>query len=183
MTTSTLLRTAPVSSRYAVSAPCAAGAPSGVDAMPGAFVSPELLVEIVERVAADVERWTWLVDGLSSGGVRVDVFEGVEVWVVAWDTVTSTELHAHESAVSAFRTVEGVLTQIRPDAAGRQLPRKFAPGVTGVIEAGEVHDLRNELVGRAVSIHAYSPGWGGPFRQAIGADSAAVVAWSCSAGA
>lgn len=116
-----------------------------------------LLSDIVERLAANPEAWAHLVgDGHRHTWARVPVREDVQVWVATWPTFQGTLLHSHDYATSAFRTVRGVLTEIRPDERGRLLPRKFGPGLTSVIGPGEIHDLRNELADAAVTIHAYS---------------------------
>ena len=122
-------------------------------------VTEALLADIVERVAAERDRWEPLVrfgDGERTWA-RIPVPEDVDVWVISWGTFQRTELHSHGDPTAAFTTVAGVITEIRPDAHGRLIPRKFPPGLTQVVRPGEIHDVRNEHVKPAVTIHAYSP--------------------------
>lgn len=119
------------------------------------------LVDLVRRVAADRSSWEHLVDLTGTGGERhwakIEVPEGVDVWLISWQTFASTDLHSHGDASAAFTAVQGTITEIRVDEQGRLLPRKFSPGVVQVVRPGEIHDVRNEVVEPAVTIHAYSP--------------------------
>ena len=116
------------------------------------------LAAIVRRVASDPGQWAHLVRlGPDRAWARIEVPEGIDVWVISWPTFEATELHSHGDATAAFAAVVGAITEIRPDAAGRLVPRTFAPGVVQVIRPGDVHDVRNERVTPAVTIHAYSP--------------------------
>ncbi len=117
-----------------------------------------VLAAVVRRIAGDPSRWGHLVrQGPQRSGTRIEVTEGVEVWVIAWPTFQATELHSHGEATTAYTTVAGAITEIRPDRRGRLLPRTFVPGVVQVVRPGEVHDVRNERATPAVTIHAYSP--------------------------
>ncbi len=118
-----------------------------------------LLCDVVERIARRRDLWEALVarDASVKSWARLPVREDVDVFVVTWPTFADTTLHSHGGATAAFRTVAGVLTEIRPDDHGRLLPRKFAPGLIGVILPEEIHDVRNEHADTAVSIHAYAP--------------------------
>ena len=83
-----------------------------------------LLSDIVERVAANPQTWAPLVgDGRSHTWARVPVREDLHVWVATWPTFQGTLLHSHDYATSAFRTVRGVLTEVRPDERGREIGR------------------------------------------------------------
>lgn len=136
-----------------------------------ARVTRALLQDVVERVATRPDLWEPLVAAppvgvrwerlpvpdRAPGGARQGADGAVEVFVVTWPTFTDTRLHSHDGATSAFVPVRGVLTEIRPDERLRLVPRKFAPGVTGVLDGYDVHELQNEHVEVAVSIHAFSP--------------------------
>lgn len=139
----------------------------GPDALAADFrqrLTNALLSDVVDRIAARRDLWEPLVSTVLGDRVgertwaRLPVREDLDVFVVTWRTSSHTSLHSHGGAASAFRTVEGVLTEIRPDTRGRLIPRNFAPGLTALIAADEVHDLRNERGQRAVSVHAYAPG-------------------------
>lgn len=140
-------------------------APTGLATAPSFPAYEELgdpteraLAAIVRRVASDPSQWAHLVRlGPQRAWARIEVPEGIDVWVISWPTFEATELHSHGDATAAFAAVVGAITEIRPDAAGRLVPRTFAPGVVQVIRPGDVHDVRNERVTPAVTIHAYSP--------------------------
>ncbi len=116
------------------------------------------LAELVAEVAARPELWEHAVrfDGRERCWTRIDGPAGVDVRVLTWHTFQGTDLHDHGRSSAAFTVVRGALHEIRP-VDGRLRPRKFVPGVVATIEPGQVHDVRNELVEPAVSIHAYSP--------------------------
>lgn len=124
-----------------------------------AAVTEALLADVVERLARQRERWEPLVrlDAGERTWAKIPVPEGLDVWVIAWGTFQRTELHSHDDATAAFTTVAGVVTEIRPDSRGRLIPRKIPPGLTQVVAPGEIHDVRNEHVTPAVTIHAYAP--------------------------
>ena len=124
-----------------------------------ARVTRALLQDVVERVAARADLWEPLVaqDPTKVHWERVAVPEDIEAFVVTWPTFTDTRLHSHDGATSAFVPVRGVVTEIRPDDRLRLVPRKFVPGVTGVLDGYDVHELQNEHASVAVSIHAFSP--------------------------
>ena len=122
--------------------------------------APEVdLAELVAQVAARPELWEHAVrfDGRERCWTRLDGPEGVDLWVLTWLTFQGTDLHDHGRSAAAFTVVRGALHEIRPDERGRLVPRKFVPGVVATIAPGAVHDVRNELVEPAVSIHAYAP--------------------------
>ena len=117
------------------------------------------LAELVAEIAARPALWEHAVrfDGHERCWTRIDGPVGVDVWVLTWLTFQGTDLHDHGRSSAAFTVVRGAVHEIRPCADGRLRPRKFVPGVVAAIEPGQVHDVRNELVEPAVSIHAYSP--------------------------
>ncbi|MBC9958389.1 hypothetical protein [Yimella sp. cx-51] len=117
------------------------------------------LADIVRRVAADRAAWEPHVrhTGDERHWAKIEVPEGIDVWVISWQTFQSTDLHSHGDATAAFAAVQGTITEIQVDDDGRLLPRKFSPGIVQVVQPGVIHDVRNEIVEPAVTIHAYSP--------------------------
>jgi Cysteine dioxygenase type I len=88
---------------------------------------------------------------------RLAAPEGVDVWLLTWLPSQSTDLHDHGSSSAAFAVVEGALTEVRADPVrGLSSVTLSAPGVR-LVEPGVVHDVRNDLLKPAVSIHAYFP--------------------------
>lgn len=125
----------------------------------GATGSGLNLPQIVSRVANTPSLWRRHAHlaGHDRSWTRITVPENIDVWVIVWGTSSRTELHDHGDAETAFTTVRGRLTEIRPDASGRLIPRRFAPGVIATVAPGELHDVTNEFAETAVSIHAYAP--------------------------
>ncbi|WP_263359899.1 rhodanese-like domain-containing protein [Acidicapsa ligni] len=76
-----------------------------------------------------------------------------DIWAISWMPGQSTGFHDHGESSGAFFVATGVLEEHRPGEqtlvipAGK--PRSFGPDYA--------HDVRNESLGPAVSIHAYSP--------------------------
>ena len=120
---------------------------------------PAYLGRVVAVVAAHPTYWEDFVrfqDGSERYRVRLPLPVEAEVWLITWRTFQGTDLHDHGLSDSAFATVRGALHEVRP-VQGRLIPRKIIPGIVHHIPAGRIHDVRNELAGPAVSIHAYSP--------------------------
>jgi rhodanese-related sulfurtransferase/mannose-6-phosphate isomerase-like protein (cupin superfamily) len=119
-----------------------------------AWRTPEELADIVARFAA-TDGW------LDRVRLRVEqrwyerLYQGADydIWVISWMPGQSTGYHDHGESAGAFVVATGVLEEHRPGEqalvieAGRT--RAFGPEYA--------HDVRNESLAPAVSIHAYSP--------------------------
>jgi hypothetical protein len=118
----------------------------------------QLLVQTLTAVAADPEVWRPLVHfgPHERSRVRLQGLAGLDLWLICWRTFSTTELHDHATSEGAFTVLEGALTEIRP-IGDRLLPRKFISGLVHRVEAGQVHDVRNEQSTPAISLHAYTP--------------------------
>lgn len=111
---------------------------------------------------------------------RLDGPDGVDVWLLTWMPSQGTDLHDHGDSSAAFVVVQGALTEVRVDrrneSAGLRSAVVRAPAVR-VVEPGVVHDVRNDLVEPAVSIHAYSPKLSRmTFYDLVGGDDGQLVA-------
>lgn len=81
-----------------------------------------------------------------------------EIWLLSWLPGQQTGFHDHGPAAGAFTVTSGCLHE-RAAAGGRPEPagRALLPGAVRTFGPGYTHDVRNESVRPAVSIHAYSP--------------------------
>ena len=123
-------------------------------------VAPQQPTKILREVLADrpswahllrydpAERWTALVQSTSS----------YEVWLMSWLPGQGAELHDHGGAEGAFTVVQGVLTEVvgRPGHNGQALHVLHA-GQSRVFGPNYVHQMRNEGIDPAVSIHVFGP--------------------------
>ncbi len=120
------------------------------------------LAALVREVAAQPDLWRPHVRFGTAGRywTRLESPDGVDVWLLTWLPSQGTDLHDHGDSSAAFAVVRGALTEVRTDERGGAAALRSAvvraPAVR-VVEPGVVHDVRNDLVEPAVSIHAYSP--------------------------
>lgn len=139
---------------------------------PGLLSLPELRA-LTRRIAAEVlagrhevhidpdRRWyrRLVGDGLMDGFV--------DVWLISWAREQAAELHDHAGSLGALTVVSGELTEQhwsgprRWSTGRRRIPglrtRRLTAGRSVGFAAGHVHDVVNERVEPAVSVHAYSP--------------------------
>ena len=84
-----------------------------------------------------------------------------DAWLIGWPGGTAAELHDHGGSRGAVHVISGSLVETIPwrdDAGEVALARREVPsGVTLAFGAGHVHDVRNEAVAHALSLHVYSP--------------------------
>jgi len=84
-----------------------------------------------------------------------------DAWLIAWPGGTAAELHDHGGSRGALHVISGSLVETIPwrDDAGEVAlaRREVDSGVTLAFGAGHVHDVRNEAVVHALSLHVYSP--------------------------
>src|SRR3954452_9590075 len=117
------------------------------------------LARVVRRIAD--QPWLWK-PAVRFGTAerywaRLAAPEGIDVWLLTWLPSQSTDLHDHGDSAAAFAVVEGALTEARVDSAGRLATSTLHAPETRLVEPGVVHDVRNDLLAPAVSIHAYAP--------------------------
>ena len=123
------------------------------------ILSTHDLAVLVRRLASRPRSWRSLVRFTAAKRywVRLDGPQGVDIWLLTWLPSQATDLHSHGDSAAAFVVVEGGLTEVRADPLlGTWSTTLHAPAVR-IVEPGLVHDVRNDLLTPAVSIHAYSP--------------------------
>lgn len=116
-------------------------------------------VRIAIDVAARRERWAHLLryDPETRFATLVERTDEQEVWLMSWLPGQHTELHDHGATTGAFTLVSGSLTEVV--TAGRhQVPHHLAAGQSRVFGPDYVHQVRNEGVDPAVTIHVFRDG-------------------------
>jgi len=76
-----------------------------------------------------------------------------DIWVISWLPGQSTGFHDHGESSGAFVVTTGILEEHRP---GEQT-LVIHPGKSRAFGPNYAHDVRNDSLAPAVSIHAYSP--------------------------
>jgi rhodanese-related sulfurtransferase len=84
---------------------------------------------------------------------RLHLGSDYDIWVISWMPGQSTGFHDHGESAGAFVLATGVLEEHRP---GEQT-LVIHPGEPRAFDSDYAHDVRNESLAPAVSIHAYSP--------------------------
>ncbi|MFG3406432.1 cysteine dioxygenase [Streptomyces sp. NPDC048142] len=112
-------------------------------------------VGLARSIAADRDQWAGIVqyDSASRWYHRLEQGPGYEVWLLSWVPGQGSGLHDHGPSAGVLTVLEGELTEhtergTRALGAGAQ--RAFAPGY--------VHEVVNDSLEPAVSLHIYYPG-------------------------
>ncbi|MCX4666805.1 cysteine dioxygenase family protein [Streptomyces sp. NBC_01381] len=110
---------------------------------------------LARTIAADRAQWAHLVeyDATSRWYHRLRTGPGYEVWLLSWVPGQGSGLHDHGRSSGVLTVLDGELTERtergqRAIGAGAQ--RVFAPGY--------VHEVVNDSLEPAVSLHIYYPG-------------------------
>jgi hypothetical protein len=111
-----------------------------------------------------LSRWTHLLEAADAAALlHPDLHRdlpGVQIWVLSWLPGQGTPLHDHGRSAGAFAVVRGVLTE-RVVATGPSDVHEASARLGGdrLRQFGEhyVHQVTNEDVEPAVSVHVYTP--------------------------
>jgi quercetin dioxygenase-like cupin family protein len=143
---------------------------------------------LARSVAADRDRWAPLVryDATARWYARLQAGPGYEVWLLSWLPGQGSGLHDHGRSSAVLTVLQGELRERALTARGETV-RRLAPGAQRAFAAGYVHEVVNDALEPAVTLHVYFPGLtrmtpyactpaGGPRRRDLpGAGAAAGV--------
>ncbi|MEV6314003.1 cysteine dioxygenase family protein [Streptomyces sp. NPDC051776] len=126
--------------------------------LPPAPAHPATVAEfsgLARTIAADRASWAHLVeyDATTRWYHRLRTGPGYEVWLLSWVPGQGSGMHDHGRSSGVLTVLEGELTErtARGERAlGAGAQRAFAPGY--------VHEVVNDALTPAVSLHIYFPG-------------------------
>ncbi|MFE4701288.1 cysteine dioxygenase [Streptomyces sp. NPDC056738] len=110
---------------------------------------------LARSIAADRSQWEHLVryDAASRWYHQLRTGPGYEVWLLSWVPGQGSGLHDHGGSSGVLTVLDGALTEHTERgtrALGSGAQRVFAPGY--------VHEVVNDTLEPAVSLHVYYPG-------------------------
>ncbi|KAA0930532.1 cysteine dioxygenase [Streptomyces apricus] len=112
-------------------------------------------VGLARSLAADRSRWEHLVryDATSRWYHRLQTGPGYEVWLLSWVPGQGSGLHDHGPSSGVLTVLQGALTE----RTGRGT-RALGAGAQRVFAPGYAHEVVNDSLEPAVSLHVYHPG-------------------------
>ncbi|MFE0423922.1 cysteine dioxygenase [Streptomyces sp. NPDC058953] len=120
-------------------------------------------VGLARAIAADRAQWEGVVeyDATSRWYHRLRTGPGYEVWLLSWVPGQGTGAHDHGSSSGVLTVLEGRLTErsVHPAARTdeRRPDRALVPGEVRVFAPGYAHEMVNDALEPAVSLHVYYP--------------------------
>lgn len=114
---------------------------------------------LARAVAADRAAWEPLVryDTLSRWYARLATGPGYEVWLLSWLPGQGSGRHDHGPSSGVLTVLQGSLTE-RASGRGGPAERRLATGTQRVFVPGYAHEVVNDTLEPAVSLHVYFPG-------------------------
>ncbi|MFI1397281.1 cysteine dioxygenase [Streptomyces sp. NPDC020681] len=112
-------------------------------------------VGLARSIAADRAQWAHLVqyDAASRWYHRLRTGPGYEVWLLSWVPGQGSGLHDHGGSSGVLTVLDGELTE-----RTEQTSRSIGAGAQRVFAPGYVHEVVNDSLEPAVSLHVYYPG-------------------------
>jgi len=112
-------------------------------------------VGLARSIAEDRASWEHLVqyDATTRWYHRLRTGPGYEVWLLSWLPGQGSGLHDHGRSSGVLTLLEGTLTE--RTARGT---RALTPGAQHVFAPGYAHEVVNDALEPAVSLHVYFPG-------------------------
>jgi quercetin dioxygenase-like cupin family protein len=110
---------------------------------------------LAREIADDEARWRPLVryDATTRWYHRLRTGPGYEVWLLSWLPGQGSGQHDHGRSSAVLTVLTGTLTEHT-----RRGTRPLSPGAQRVLAPGYVHDVVNDSLEPAVSLHVYHPG-------------------------
>jgi predicted metal-dependent enzyme (double-stranded beta helix superfamily) len=114
---------------------------------------------LARSIAADRARWAPQVryDATTRWYARLHTGPGYEVWLLSWLPGQSSGLHDHGDSSGVLTVLEGALHERARTAQGEAL-RALSPGQQRAFAPGYRHEIVNDSLEGAVSLHVYFPG-------------------------
>jgi quercetin dioxygenase-like cupin family protein len=114
---------------------------------------------LARTIAADRAHWAPLVqyDATSRWYARLRTGPGYEVWLLSWVPGQSSGLHDHGRSSGVLTVLQGSLTERRRHTSG-MAHRTLTPGSQQVFAPEYIHEIVNDALEPAVSLHIYFPG-------------------------
>jgi Cysteine dioxygenase type I len=131
---------------------------------------------LARAIAADRSRWAPLVryDATTRWYARLETGPGYEVWLLSWVPGQGTGLHDHGGSSGVLTVLRGGLTErtptsrrklvsddprVAPTGGAPALPPGAGAGARSrVFAPGYAHEIVNDSLEPAVSLHVYFPG-------------------------
>lgn len=112
---------------------------------------------LARTIAADRDGWAPLVryDATSRWYHRLRTGPGYEVWLLSWVPGQSSGAHDHGRSSGVLTVLQGELTE---RVGTRGVGHTLRAGAQRVFAPGYVHDVVNDSLEPAVSLHIYFPG-------------------------
>ncbi|MFC5722196.1 cysteine dioxygenase [Streptomyces gamaensis] len=113
---------------------------------------------LARAIAADRAGWTRLVryDATTRWYHRLRTGPGYEVWLLSWVPGQGSGPHDHGPSSGVLTVLQGELTEIAETSGG--VRQRLAEGAQRVFAPGYAHEIVNDSLAPAVSLHVYSPG-------------------------
>jgi quercetin dioxygenase-like cupin family protein len=112
-------------------------------------------VGLARSIAAERAQWEHLVeyDATTRWYHRLSTGPGYEVWLLSWVPGQGSGLHDHGPSSGVLTVLDGTLTE-RTERGTRAL----GAGAQRVFAPGYVHEVVNDTLEPAISLHVYFPG-------------------------
>ncbi|MBT2482594.1 cysteine dioxygenase family protein [Streptomyces sp. ISL-94] len=112
-------------------------------------------VGLARSIAEDRASWEHLVryDATTRWYHRLHTGPGYEVWLLSWVPGQGSGLHDHGASSGVLTVLDGELTEHTPRG-----PLTHRPGAQRVFAPGYAHEVVNDSLDGAVSLHVYFPG-------------------------